>query len=224
MLYSVGHSTLSKEDFISMISEVVSTIIDVRSHPTSRWEQFQKPNMESWLPVMGVKYEWWPELGGWDVRHADRIEEMAKYGVNLKPYIKGHFPKQHIAVKDEPDTRQEFLPGIKPTWTNIGLRDYSYFEMLPEFLEGCDKLIQRSKTESIAFMCCESQWWRCHRSMISDYLAFRDIESIHIMPHLRQKNKIKFVDGHKLISHSTVLGNRLERYDTPVKEAWESWK
>ena len=30
-------------------------------------------------------------------------------------------------------------------------------------------------------MCAEAVWWRCHRSLISDYLKVRGIEVIHIM-------------------------------------------
>jgi uncharacterized protein (DUF488 family) len=30
-------------------------------------------------------------------------------------------------------------------------------------------------------MCAEAVWWRCHRSLISDYLKARGIEVIHIL-------------------------------------------
>jgi len=30
-------------------------------------------------------------------------------------------------------------------------------------------------------MCAEAVWWRCHRSLISDYLKVRGIEVIHII-------------------------------------------
>jgi uncharacterized protein (DUF488 family) len=30
-------------------------------------------------------------------------------------------------------------------------------------------------------MCAEAVWWRCHRSLISDYLKVRGIEVIHIL-------------------------------------------
>ena len=57
--------------------------------------------------------------------------------------------------------------------------------------------------------------------MISDYLSFKGIESHHIMPRMRQKNKIKYIDGHKLISHSNVIGNRLERYEQYILDSWK---
>ncbi len=32
-----------------------------------------------------------------------------------------------------------------------------------------------------AIMCAEAVWWRCHRSLISDYLKARGVEVIHIL-------------------------------------------
>src|SRR5436190_1854360 len=34
---------------------------------------------------------------------------------------------------------------------------------------------------SAAIMCAEAVWWRCHRSLISDYLKACDIEMMHIL-------------------------------------------
>jgi hypothetical protein len=94
---------------------------------------------------------------------------------------------------------------------------------LPEFLEDCDRLVERGKKEDLGFMCCEAVYWRCHRSMISDYLAFRGVEVFHLQPHWRQKNKVKFVDGFRLMKHSDKIGNRLERYEPEIVECWKLW-
>ncbi len=227
-LYSIGHSTHPQSDFLAMLGGHISTVIDARSHPSSKWEWFWKSSMEKWLPAAGVGYEWWPGLGGWSKAHAPHLEEMAKHGVDLSPYLGKGFPKGHIA-KGEPeptetDVRQEFLPCVRPTWTNRGLLDYSWFMTLDEFLADCDKLIGRGKTEDLGFMCCECQWWRCHRSMIADYLWFLGIETHHIMPRIRQKNRIKFIDGQKIVLHSQVVGNRVSRYDPEILKRWESWR
>jgi uncharacterized protein (DUF488 family) len=32
-----------------------------------------------------------------------------------------------------------------------------------------------------AIMCAEAVWWRCHRSLISDYLKARGVDVIHIL-------------------------------------------
>jgi len=224
-LFTIGHSTLTQEDFLKMLGGRPITIVDVRSHPGSKWPQFQKENLEKWLPESRVGYEWWPELGGWDKRHLPLAAEMAKHGVDIPVYAKGKFPKQRIGVdRIHDDARQEFLPGIKPIWTNQGLYDYQWFMSLPEFLDGCDRLIERGKTEHLGYMCCECLYYKCHRSMIADYLSFRGVDSHHIQPILRQKNRVKYVAGYKFLKHSQVLGNRIERYEPEVKEIWNSWR
>ena len=32
-----------------------------------------------------------------------------------------------------------------------------------------------------AIMCAEAVWWRCHRSLIADYLKARGVEVLHVL-------------------------------------------
>lgn len=206
MIYTIGHSTLSKEKFLELVRPV-KTVIDVRSHPTSRWEQFRKEELERWLPAAGVGYEWWPELGGWTSRHLRLVGEMEARLVDVRAYARGKFPKQRIG-KNFPHPDQAELPLGRPSWTNQGLWDYSWFMSLDEFLDGAERLIGRGRTEDVGIMCCECLWWKCHRSMVADYLCFRGGDATHLQPKLR--------------AHSAALGNRLERYHPEVLAAWEA--
>lgn len=210
MIYTIGHSTLSKEAFLKNLRGV-PILIDVRSHPTSRWEQFRKEELEQWLPESNVRYEWWPELGGWDKRHLGLADEMAEHGVDVACYARGKFPKQRIAVstlpKTESEFRQETLPCCKPEWTNVGLRDYSFFMTLSEFMDGARELLERGEKEDVAICCCEGAWFRCHRSMIADWLVWAGSDCVHL-------------PGKK--PHSQSIGNRLERYEEYVISAWNA--
>lgn len=211
-LYTLGHSTLTKDAF-QKAAGPVTTIIDIRSHPTSRWEQFRKEELEAWLPTVGLQYEWWPSLGGWDKRHSPYVEPMSGWGVDIRPYLGGKFPKQRIAVNEE--------ASETPRWTNVGLRDYSYYTMLPEFLEGINKLIERGEREDVAYVCAEAVPWRCHRSMVSDCLYWNGVASVHLIPAFRQKDGIKYPVGYKTLDHSKMIGNRIERYEPPIVAAWQ---
>lgn len=228
MLFTVGHSIHSKECFVALLKSAnIDILVDVRSHPGSKWSWFQKEELELWVPHVGFKYVWMPELGGWSDRYLTYSEEMIKHGVDIGVYAKSKFPKDRISQKtlpNEHDSKQEFLPSIKPFWSNRGLFEYSIFESIPEFIGGAQKLAELSEQANVAFMCSECQWWRCHRSQISDYLFFKGIDSYHIMPHVRQKNKIKYVAGSKLVAHSSVIGNRLERYEQFITDIWRSNK
>lgn len=222
MIFTLGHSTLTRDEFTYAAKAHVTTIIDIRSHPTSKWEWFWKEQMEDWLPQAGLRYEWWSELGGWTKRHLQFKEQFASRGVDLDVYAKGKFPKQRIGKDFEsPDDPQLGLPGMKPTWTNQGLWDYQFFLSIPEAVTALSRLIERGRQENVAIICSECQWWKCHRSMVSDAIASVGIASKHIMPTFRQKDEEKYIAGTKLTDHFAVLGNRLERYEPDVTEAWQ---
>lgn len=75
-IYTVGHSTHSSDEFVSLLKTYdVEAIVDVRSYPGSNYmPQFNKENMEEWLPENGISYLHMPTLGGRRKKNHD-IEE-----------------------------------------------------------------------------------------------------------------------------------------------------
>lgn len=66
-------------------------------------------------------------------------------------------------------------------WRNPQFRGYAdYMETAP-FHAGIAHLLQIASTAPTAIMCSEAVWWRCHRSMISDYLKSQRVQVFHIM-------------------------------------------
>jgi uncharacterized protein (DUF488 family) len=51
----------------------------------------------------------------------------------------------------------------------------------PEFARGIERLLEDASGCRTAIMCSEAVWWRCHRSLISDYLKVSGVSVIHIM-------------------------------------------
>jgi uncharacterized protein (DUF488 family) len=51
----------------------------------------------------------------------------------------------------------------------------------PEFHAGIDRLLAVARFRRTAIMCSEALWWRCHRSLISDYLKAAGIAVEHIL-------------------------------------------
>lgn len=49
------------------------------------------------------------------------------------------------------------------------------------FKEGIIGLEKIALQQPTAYMCSEAVWWRCHRSMISDYLKVCGWKVMHIM-------------------------------------------
>ena len=49
-----------------------------------------------------------------------------------------------------------------------------------EFKQGVEKLRQLAGNGRTAMMCAEALWWRCHRSLIADYLKALGATVIHL--------------------------------------------
>jgi uncharacterized protein (DUF488 family) len=79
--------------------------------------------------------------------------------------------------------RRKTKPGSHNTaWRNVSFRGYADYMETTEFGKGIERLLDLAKNSGrAAIMCAEAVWWRCHRSLISDYLKVRGIEVIHIM-------------------------------------------
>ena len=50
----------------------------------------------------------------------------------------------------------------------------------PEFKQGIERLLELERESRTAVMCAEALWWRCHRSLIADYLKALGATVIHL--------------------------------------------
>jgi uncharacterized protein (DUF488 family) len=75
------------------------------------------------------------------------------------------------------------------------------------FRKGIERLLDLAHSIGpTAIMCAEAVWWRCHRSLISDYLKTRGIEVLHILDH-------KKVDPHPFTSAAKIVNGELSYAD-----------
>ena len=65
-------------------------------------------------------------------------------------------------------------------WKNASFRAYADHLETDEFRQGVKELLEVGGTERTAVMCAEALWWRCHRSLIADYLKSIGWEVLHI--------------------------------------------
>jgi len=66
-------------------------------------------------------------------------------------------------------------------WKNASFRAYADHMESEEFRNGVKDLLELAATARTAVMCAESLWWRCHRSLIADYLKAEGHTVIHIL-------------------------------------------
>jgi uncharacterized protein (DUF488 family) len=65
-------------------------------------------------------------------------------------------------------------------WKNASFRAYADHLDSAEFKQGIKELLEVARKDRTAIMCAEALWWRCHRSLIADYLKLQGCEVFHI--------------------------------------------
>jgi uncharacterized protein (DUF488 family) len=71
--------------------------------------------------------------------------------------------------------------SLNMAWRNKMFRGYADYMETDEFRSGIARLVDVARARRTAIMCAEAVWWRCHRSLISDYLKASGVEVTHIM-------------------------------------------
>lgn len=66
-------------------------------------------------------------------------------------------------------------------WRNEAFRGYADYMDTGEFRAAAAELAVIARRERTAIMCAEGVWWRCHRSMISDWFKAHGWTVLHIM-------------------------------------------
>lgn len=65
-IFTVGHSTRSLDEFVSVLKHYdIEVLVDISHFPHSRHNpQFNKETLETKLPEIGIQYLWIEKLGG----------------------------------------------------------------------------------------------------------------------------------------------------------------
>src|SRR5256885_9267508 len=113
-----------------------------------------------------------------------------------------HFPELGGRRKAKPDSHNT-------AWRNEAFRGYADYMETDDFQKGIERLIDLGEESgAIAIMCAEAVWWRCHRSLISDYLKARGVDVLHILDRGKVEphpftSAAQIVDGQ--LSYSSLL-------------------
>ena len=66
-------------------------------------------------------------------------------------------------------------------WKNQLFRNYADYMETPPFLDGFADLANLIRKGTVAMMCAEALYWRCHRSMISDFAKSKGLRVVHLI-------------------------------------------
>jgi uncharacterized protein (DUF488 family) len=118
-------------------------------------------------------------------------DSLGKTGIRYE-----HFPELGGRRKAKPESKNT-------AWRNASFRGYADYMETEEFRKGVERLLDLAAGAGpTAIMCAEAVWWRCHRSLISDYLKARGIEVLHIMD-------AKKTESHPYTSAARIVDGKL---------------
>jgi uncharacterized protein (DUF488 family) len=111
-----------------------------------------------------------------------------------------HFPELGGRRKAKPESKNT-------AWRNTSFRAYADYMETDEFRNGIARLVKLAEEAGpTAIMCAEAVWWRCHRSLISDYLKVCGVEVLHIL----DRNK---AEPHPFTSAAKIVNGELSYAD-----------
>jgi uncharacterized protein (DUF488 family) len=97
-------------------------------------------------------------------------ESLNAHGIRYE-----HFPD--LGGRREPNSDSR-----NTAWRNASFRGYADYMETEQFQKGIERLLDISREAGpTAIMCAEAVWWRCHRSLIADFLKARAVEVMHIL-------------------------------------------
>ena len=74
-------------------------------------------------------------------------------------------------------------PVVDGWWTVAQFAAYAAHTRTPEFATALDEVLAEAATATVAVMCSESVWWRCHRRLVADVAVLgRGVPVHHLMP------------------------------------------
>ena len=118
-------------------------------------------------------------------------KSLGEHGIRYE-----HFPELGGRRKAKPDSKNT-------AWRNESFRGYADYMETDDFRNGIARLVDlANQSGPTAIMCAEAVWWRCHRSLISDYLKARGVEVLHILDE-------KKVEPHPFTSAARIVTGQL---------------
>ncbi len=88
---------------------------------------------------------------------------------------------QYLHLSDLGGRRKVKKDSKNNRWRNDSFKAYADYMETEEFEKAIVQLQRIALAQPTAYMCSEAVWWRCHRSMVSDYLKAKGWTVLHIM-------------------------------------------
>jgi len=88
---------------------------------------------------------------------------------------------EYIHLRELGGRRKTTIDSRNTGWRVAAFRGYADYMETDKFNNAIKELECLAAKKRVAFMCAEAVWWRCHRSLVSDYLKHQGWTVIHSM-------------------------------------------
>lgn len=117
-----------------------------------------------------------------DIRTVPRSRTNPQFNQDVLPGLLAPHGIGHSRIAQLGGLRHVRRDSINTAWRNQSFRGYADHMSTPEFAEGLAVLEETMAAHTVAIMCAEAVWWRCHRSLVADAMIARGHDVRHIMP------------------------------------------
>ena len=124
-IYTVGHSNLSFEQFLSLLKEFgISLVADIRRYPSSRkFPHFNRQVLCELLAAENIKYLWLETLGG--RRHTGKNDRPPNIGLNSSGFRNY---ADHMGTDEFRAAVKEFLSTAAKSCTSVMCAEKFYWK------------------------------------------------------------------------------------------------
>jgi len=116
-----------------------------------------------------------------DIRSYPRSRKFPQFNKKALKVSLSYNNIQYVHIKNLGGRRKANSDSKNTGWRNTAFRGYADYMETSVFKEGIKELLKSALKQRTAYMCSEAVWWRCHRSMVSDYLKLQGWKVMHIM-------------------------------------------
>jgi len=112
-------------------------------------------------------------------------------------------------LKELGGRRKAVADSKNKAWRHIAFRGYADYMETATFATAIKELEETALQQRTALMCSEAVWWRCHRSMVADYLKAHRWKVMHIM-------NIGKEEEHPYSAPARIVNGELNYKELPV--------
>lgn len=117
-----------------------------------------------------------------DIRTVPRSRTNPQFNLDELPSSLEQYGIGHEYIGELGGLRKVAVDSPNGGWRNKSFQGYADHMLTEEFQRGIGRLVAAMTEHTVAIMCAEAVWWRCHRSLVAEAMLVRGFDVSHIMP------------------------------------------